>query len=276
MVKVYKMSAFSEGDKGGNPAGVVIDADLLTEIEMQTIAYEVGYSETAFVSSSKKADFKVRFFTPVNEVDLCGHATIATFNLLRDLGIITVGQYTQETKAGVLNVYVDKNEVLMEQTKPIFSELLEPKEIEACFDHIELDSQLPIQVVSTGLRDIFVPVKSLDNLMKLKPKLEVIADLSRQYDSSGLHLFCLETFNNHEANARNFAPLFGIDEESATGTSNGALSSYLMKYRKDFFDGNFVIEQGYSMDMPSRITAKIVVENSEITTVLVGGTARRI
>jgi PhzF family phenazine biosynthesis protein len=276
MVKIYKMSAFSEGNKGGNPAGVVIDTNALTENEMQTIAHQVGYSETAFVSSSEVADFKVRFFTPVNEVDLCGHATIATFNLLRDLKIITPGKYTQETKAGVLKVYVNPNEVLMEQTKPVFSEVLKPAAVKACFEEIELDLALPVQVVSTGLRDIFVPVKSLDNLMKLMPKLDVITALSKKYDASGLHVFCLESFHDHDANARNFAPLFGIDEESATGTSNGALSSYLMKYRKDDYNGEFVIKQGYSMDMPSRITTKIVIENDDIINVLVGGTARKL
>ena len=81
--KIYRISALKYNNMGGNPAGVVLDADLLSESDMPTIAKEVGYSETAFIMKSLNADFKVRFFTPVAEVDLCGHATIASFNLLK-------------------------------------------------------------------------------------------------------------------------------------------------------------------------------------------------
>ena len=101
---VYKLSSFPKEGHGGNEAGVVLDADSLKDKEMLKIAKEVGFSETAFVSNSNVADFKVRFFTPVNEVSLCGHATIATFNLLRDKEIISPGIYTQETKAGILKL----------------------------------------------------------------------------------------------------------------------------------------------------------------------------
>ena len=103
---VYRLSSFPKEDHGGNEAGVVLDADLLKDKEMLKIAKEVGYSETAFVSKSNVADFKVRFFTPANEVSLCGHATIATFNLLRDKELINPGIYTQETKAGILKLDV--------------------------------------------------------------------------------------------------------------------------------------------------------------------------
>jgi len=95
---IYRVTAFSDSAHGGNLAGVVLDADSLSEEQMLKIAKEVGYSETAFVMKSTKADFKVRFFTPTDEVDLCGHATIATFNLLRDLGAITVGDYTKKQR----------------------------------------------------------------------------------------------------------------------------------------------------------------------------------
>ncbi len=81
MVTVYSVNAFTLNGKGGNPAGVCLDADGLSESKMQAIAAKVGYSETAFVQKpvSAKADYKTRFFTPTREVNLCGHATIATF-----------------------------------------------------------------------------------------------------------------------------------------------------------------------------------------------------
>jgi PhzF family phenazine biosynthesis protein len=101
-IKVYTLNAFAKTDHGGNPAGVVLDPDSLSAHDMQKVAAKVGFSETAFVKKSNSADFKVVFFTPNGEVDLCGHATIATFYLLANKGIVQAGKYTQETKAGVL------------------------------------------------------------------------------------------------------------------------------------------------------------------------------
>ena len=108
MTDVYVLEAFSAVAGGGNPAGVVPNARKLTEEQMQEIAKTLGYSETAFVQESDVADFKVRFFTPVAEVDICGHATIATFSLLFNLKKIEPGVYFQETKAGVFDVAVDE------------------------------------------------------------------------------------------------------------------------------------------------------------------------
>src|SRR3989344_7333723 len=110
-VKVFTLNAFAKTENGGNPAGVVLNSDGLSEKQMLLISKKVGFSETAFVQKSDKADFKVKFFTPNAEVDLCGHATIATFYLLKDRQIIQAGKYTQETKAGVLAI-----EILQDKT----------------------------------------------------------------------------------------------------------------------------------------------------------------
>ena len=107
-VTVYTLDSFAKEFGGGNPAGVVLGADHYSEKEMKLIAKEVGFSETAFVMNSDNADFKIRFFTPNEEVDLCGHATIGAFSLMLDKRIITSYNYTQETKAGILGVACDK------------------------------------------------------------------------------------------------------------------------------------------------------------------------
>ena len=122
--QIYRISAFQDNHRGGNPAGVVLDADLLSERDMLSIAKKVGYSETAFIMKSLNADFKVRFFTPIAEVDLCGHATIAAFNLLRDLHVIKMGRYTQETKAGILQLEIQDKLVYMEQNIPEFGDVI--------------------------------------------------------------------------------------------------------------------------------------------------------
>lgn len=272
---IYKVTAFSDDINGGNPAGVVLNADSFTEGQMLKIAKDVGFSETAFVMNSDLANYKIRFFTPRGEVDLCGHATVATFNLLRDMGIITTGNYTQETKAGILKLQVFDKYIYMEQNLPKFYDFIVKDEIYTCFENQPSDyiCDFPIQIVSTGLRDIIIPVKDLDSLFALKPNLEKINEISSKYDVIGFHVFCLETLHNGEAHARNFAPRYGISEESATGTSNGALACYLKNYINYNFGGKFVIEQGYIMKRPSKICVELICDDDKIVDIYVGGSA---
>lgn len=120
-VEVSTLHAFSDKALGGNPAGVVLQATHLSESQMQEVARQVGFSETAFVMPSDQADFKVRFFTPSDEVDLCGHATIALFYLMKTQQLVDVGTYTLETLAGILKVVIEVNgEVYLSQTLPEF------------------------------------------------------------------------------------------------------------------------------------------------------------
>lgn len=273
-VKVYKLTSFPNGKNGGNKAGVVINADSLTNFDMQQVAKEVGYSETAFVSESEKATFRVQFFTPTKEVDLCGHATIATFNLLRDLKIIKKGHHSMETNVGVLNIEVSRKDVFMEQKKPQFKSGIEQYEILDCFyEERFLDNTLPPMIVSTGLEEIFIAVEDVTTLHKLHPKMKNIEHLCNKYNVIGIHLFALDS--KVDAYGRNFAPIVGIDEESATGTSNGALACYLNKYVSPQ-KTEYVLRQGYSMNMPSEIYVKLDKHLHEILSVSVGGTAKEI
>ena len=129
-IKVFLVNSFAKTAEGGNAAGVVLDADGFQPDDMKKIAKILGHSETAFVSKSEVADFKVRFFTPEEEVDLCGHATIATFHTLVEQGRIKTGKYTQETKAGVLQVEVkDDHTIMMNQNAPLFLDIVSKEEI---------------------------------------------------------------------------------------------------------------------------------------------------
>jgi PhzF family phenazine biosynthesis protein len=273
-ITVYELHSFSKNGAGGNPAGVVFDAADLTEQQMQQTACRAGFSETAFLLPSKIADFRVRFFTPTEEVDLCGHATIALFSLLRQEGKIKDGDYTQETKAGVLKLMVSPERVMMQQPCPVFGETLTKKELASCFNSdVATDDSMPIQIVSTGLRDIILPIKNLEGLYALQLDEARTTALCERYDAVGIHAFCKESAGKGSAaQARNFAPRVGIREESATGTSNGALASFLFRY-----DGGerskFVFEQGYSMNLPSEIIAEIKADRDVIREVWVGGTA---
>ena len=173
-IKAYTLNGFGKTEKGGNAAGVVLKSENLSVKQMKLIAKEVGFSETAFVSSSNVADFKVRFFTPSEEVNLCGHATIATFYLLSELDIISPGRYTQETKAGVLDIEVMRDKtILMSQSLPEFFGIIDKVEIADSLN-ISVDNMtnMPVEIVSTGLRDIIVPIRTLDSLLSIKPNFD--------------------------------------------------------------------------------------------------------
>lgn len=275
-INYYQLNSFAKSSSGGNPAAIVLNSDNLSEDIMQKIAKTINFSETAFVSNSNYANFKVRFFTPNEEVDLCGHATIGTFSILLSNKIITPGLYNQETKAGILDVEVKSDSsIMMNQSLPIFYEEIPKYEIanslNISVDDIEDD--IPIQIVSTGLKDIIIPIKNLSILTSIKPNFKKIIDISKKYNVVGYHAFSLESIHNSTAHCRNFAPLYDILEESATGTSNGALACYLYKYEKinNTQINNLKFEQGYCMEKPSEIKVSLVTEDKNILQVKVGG-----
>lgn len=277
-VKAYTVNSFAKSIEGGNPAGVMLNADALSENDMKKIAGIMGLSETAFVMKSELADFKVRFFTPNEEVDLCGHATIAAFYALSSQGYIKVGKYSQETKAGVLYVELKEDfSIMMDQNTPIYYEIISKKEIADSLNitTAEMLEDLPVQIVSTGLRDILVPIINMDILNSINPDLKKVAEISSKYNTIGYHIFTLESLNGSNAHCRNLAPLYGIPEESATGTSNGALACYLFKYGKISTNhaAHIVVEQGYSMKKPSEIIVALTTQEKEILEVKVGGKA---
>lgn len=269
MDQLYQLSAFPKTADGGNKAGVCLNADHLTDLEMQAIAKKLNYSETAFVSTSKLADFKVRFFTPTNEVDLCGHATIATFNLLRQIGLITSGVYSQETKAGILKLDVLDDIVYMQQPRPIYDRFLPRQAIKACFEDIEFHPVLKPQIVSTGMRELFLPVNNKKALNQLVALTAAMIKFSEDHHLIGIHAFCLD--DEVDVYGRNFAPILGIPEESATGTSNGALACYL--YNHGHPKQRYVMRQGYTMNQPSEILVKLKTDGELIEEVWVGGSA---
>ena len=268
-VRVKKINAFTELSSGGNPAGVVINTPYLTEKQMKNITKELEVSETAFVFPSKKADFKVRFFSPTVEVELCGHATIATFfNFAQERKFpyekekMTV---TQETKTGILpvDIYFKSNEcekVMMTQGKPVI------KDVELDLDEIakslnikkyEIDESLPEQIVSTGLFTLPIGVKSLDILKRMKPHFDRIKKICMRYDVGSFHLFTFETMEiNSTYHARNFAPVYGINEDPVTGTANGAVSSYLIN-NGIIKEKKFICEQGDIMGRSGRVFVEI-------------------
>lgn len=273
MEKRYTVYAFCKGNEGGNAAGVVLDCDHYSDVQKQNIATEIGYSETVFVCKSAIADWQLSYFTPVEEVPLCGHATIAAFVLMKKLDILLAGTYHIETKAGIFEVRVGVDgEILMEQQTPLFYEFYEPSIFANCLPSEWCDNKMKIQAVSTGLKDIMMPIDTKEHLAKLQPNFIEMAALNSKQDVVGIHAFTLNAEEGITAICRNFAPRFGINEESATGTSNCALACYLFHHWKQ--QNTYTFEQGRNMGMTSKIVVKIESKEGEIIKVMVGGSGR--
>lgn len=276
-MQYYVIDAFTEEKFGGNPAGVVIHENLDAEF-MQRFAAEVRFSETAFIKKLDDSNFEIRFFTPTNEVELCGHATVASFKALLDSGLIEDNNtYFMKTLAGILPVSVKNSFIMMEQAEPKLRKVFEDNDALAEIFKInredigDVKHKLIPQAATTGLWDIMLPVKSKEALNALNPDFNALVEYSRLSEVGGVHAFTLDTMTG-TALCRNFCPLYGIDEEAATGTSNGALTYYLFKsgvIRE--FDREYTFLQGHSMGRPSNITTKLV--NREDPRVMVGGRA---
>jgi len=295
-MKFYIVDAFTNTTFGGNPAGVVLldeGADFPDEKTMLLTAAELRYSETAFVKTLKDGGYHTRYFTSTDEVDLCGHATIAAFTVLCHAGKIQPGQVClNQTLAGDLRIHISENLVMMDMAVPQILGKIESQEALLELNRVMGIAVEPISatdgegqavmllpaMISTGLPDIIFPVSSPARLSQIKPDFEALTALSKKYGVVGVHAFALPSpFGESTevapitAYCRNFAPLYGIPEEAATGTSNGALTYYL--YLNGLLaPGDYAsFVQGREMNRPSRIESRLEIKDAA-PTIQVGGT----
>lgn len=265
MMLIFQVDAFSDRAFGGNPAGVVLlDRDLNDET-MLNIAKEMNLSETVFVKKldddSNGSLFECRYFTITDEVDMCGHATISALSIIMkefDLPFI----FNIKTKAGIINVSIENGEngftYYFKQPEGNMKNIDVSRETLERVLNInakEIGSEFNIEptVYSTGLFDLLVPIVARERLNAIMiNKNEMIKD-SENKEIVGYHCYTVE---NEIIYARNFAPLFGIDEETATGTSNGALLTLLYESGA-ICKGAYKIIQGEAMGKPTKIYGRI-------------------
>ena len=268
-MRYFIVDAFTDTPFGGNPAGVVLlDADSFpAEDLMRRIAAELRYSETAFIRRLSAQEFTVRYFTPKAEVELCGHATIASFFLLHRKGL-AVGRCRCHTLAGDLDVEAGER-VMMQMAAPrIVATLAEPGSVYEALGVPGYQPTLPVQIVSTGLPDLMIPLPDVDTLQALQPDMAAIEAITRQLELVSFHPFAFGR-DGYTAHVRDFAPLYGIPEESATGTANAALTHYLQQCGCLGSTAECLFIQGEAMDRPSVIATCIRPDGR----IFVGGTA---
>lgn len=276
IITVQILNAFTENGKGGNPAGVVLNADNLSNTEKLEISKKVGLSETAFVSKSKTADFKLDFFTPTKQIAHCGHATIATFSYLKQIGALKQDKSSKETIEGKRKIEMIGDAAFMEQLSPKYVSVTnkEDRILKSLgIKKNDLITNTPIQLVHTGNSFLLVPVKSKAVLKNIVPDFKLIEEISEELDLIGYYPFATDTDNTaYDATARMFAPRYGILEEAGTGMAAGPLGCYLFDTLR-IDKKTFQIQQGMYMNSPSpsSIIVNLHIENGTVKDLMAGG-----
>jgi trans-2,3-dihydro-3-hydroxyanthranilate isomerase len=291
-LKFYQADVFTGDPFSGNPVAVFPDAQGLSDYQLQQIAREMNLSETVFVlpPTDGAAVVRLRIFTPTQELPFAGHPVLGTFYVLAQLGLIAaidgVTRVMQECNIGLFSVELHAREgevtlVVMTQPKPEFlgpvSAMADVYEIARALGlpkSVITDMKWPIEVVSTGLPVIIVPVRTLTAVRSIQPDASAIMDLCSRFGANGLMAFTTVTVEpSATVHARMFAPLIGILEDPATGSASGALGAYLVQNGVVAVapTTEIVIEQGYEIERPSQIFVRVESDDDIIQTVKVGG-----
>ena len=269
-VNIKAISAFTIGNKGGNMAGLVQDADRFTSEEKQFIAAQAGFSETAFVSKSTAADLKLEFFTPVRQIAHCGHATIATFSYLKSQGLIAGATSSKETIDGTRRIFFEGDHAFMEQKPGIWSYNDNDTEIASALNVKPGQIVSAPVIVNTGNSFFLVEMESETSLRNVKPDFGNVTKISKKYHLIGFYLYVKTPKHDVVATTRMFAPLYGILEESATGMAAGPLAWWLYS-QNPALGRNFRISQGELMETPSPSHLHVMLNRGGVPNIYVGG-----
>ncbi|GJL62606.1 MAG: phenazine biosynthesis protein PhzF [Nitrospirales bacterium] len=288
----YQADVFTDVAFGGNPVAVFPQALDLSTREFQQIAREMNLSETVFVlpPSQSDANFKLRIFTPTHEIPFAGHPVLGTCFVLGSQRVLAIEEpitrIHYECNIGVFpaELYVLKgtiDRVVMSQPAPQFLEVVE--KVEDQFDIAQAlglkntsvnHSQFPIEVVSTGLPVLIVPIRSLTAVKSIVPNHNAIIDICERFGTNGIMTYSSMTVDDASTvHTRMFASPIGIDEDPATGSASGALGAYLVKNGVVEVGPTteIIAEQGYEIDRPSRIIIQVFSDDDMIQSVKVGG-----
>ncbi len=281
-----RTDAFTAEPYAGNPTGVVFDADVLDETQMQRIANEMGASVTTFLMRSRKADLRMRFFSPATEEPLSGHGTIAAlWSLASSQGSAIGSRRRLETLAGIIAFSVEgsaegPSKIWMTQKRPLFSREGDEKDVASALgtgaDGLFHD-QFPLSRASTGIPYLLVSVRSLDILGRMEPRPGELVALCKELDVAGVQAFSWNVLESGSTlHARCFVSSAGHQENPASGMAAGALGAYVVEHEfipREAFE-SIVIEQGHFAGRPSRIQVRVEKRQSTIRKVEVGGAAR--
>lgn len=285
-VTAHIVNGFVAGGKGGNPAGVVIDADGLSDSQMQDVATKTGLSETAFISSSDEAGFRLDFFTPNRRIAHCGHATIAAFSYLQQIGRVNQGETSKMTVDGPRKIIIKDQEAFMEQTAPEYNGPNDWISLGVALEDVlnsvglctnDLIDDCEPMLVNTGNSFVVIPVKNETLLAGMIADQGAINEISEKLDLIGYYVFAMSPDDADTiATTRMFAPRYAIPEESATGMAAGPLACYLHDIM-GLPTSRLKIAQGHFMTpaSPSLINVDLEIgPDGQITSLMAGGRGR--
>ena len=286
-LEALKVDVFTDEPLAGNPAGIVLGADDLDEMQMQRIAVEMGLKSTAFVLRSRRADVRLRYFTPISEEPICGHSTIGALWALAGqdaFGSSPGGRRRLETVLGILPFHVDprpdgRTVIWMTQKRPLFAEVEDVGEIAGALG-VGADKmfheEFPLCRASTGVPCLLVPMRTLETVEKLDPKAAAIEELAREHEVNAVYVYTWNVVDKDSTlHARCFAVTPDFHEDPASALPAGALCAYLAENEfvpKERFD-EMIVEQGTWMGRHSKLIARIEKRGSAIRKVEVGGSA---
>lgn len=267
-VKVYHYDAFSAVPGKGNPAGVVFDADDLSETVMQQIAHKVGFNETVFVLNSRTADVRLRYFTPGHEINLCGHATMASLFGLKTRGLLGDQEsITIETNVGILPIRFEQDgdtiNMEMKQDQPQFVPFrgdIGKLASSVNLTSDDLDLSMPIVYGSTGTWTLLIPIRKLDSFSMMKPDSAEFPEVLLENPKASLHPFSFETRDSEAMmHARHFSsPYSGTTEDPVTGTASGVMGAYYLTYvNREANQVKFVVEQGHEIERDGKVEVSV-------------------
>lgn len=273
----YIVDVFAEEKYAGNQLAVITCAGALSTAEMQRIAQEMNYSETAFILSDEQRDgaYDVRIFTPEEEVPFAGHPTLGTAYVIQHQVLAQQAERViLNLKAGRIPVTEVNGVLWMRQFPPDFGEVLDPSTAAQVLtlEDEDLDARYPVQEVSTGLSTIIVPLRGLKSLKKSRVDREKYFELIAGLDARTILAFTPEPYaSSNDLSVRVFADYYGVPEDPATGSAAGCLAGYLVRH--GYFDADCIdirVEQGYEVGRPSLLYLHAEKSEGEIS-VSVGG-----
>ena len=280
-IKVSIVEAFTKQVKKGNPAGIVFDADHLTESQMQNIAKIVGFNESVFVLKSTVADIQLRYFTPNHEMNLCGHGTVASIcEFMKQNHIKNSKNLTVETLAGIIDIHYNSslNEVTMSQSPAKFKAFngsLVELVSSIGLNIKDLDENYPVMYGNTGTWTILIPIKHLESFERMVPSTEKFLNILNEIPTASVHPFSLETIYSHNnMHGRHFsASHSGTIEDPVTGTASCVMGAYYITYIKDVQSVELMIEQGQEMGRDGQVKVHASKINNQIEVEISGTSA---
>lgn len=285
--------AFSARAFGGSQAAVITGAAAIDSAVRQRIAREIGMPATAFVDDFGDDWIMVQFMSTVMELPMCGHGTLCLLTHMLEAGFIDLDKNAsreislrlpESTATVALSLRADgRHQVMLDIKPPVFEappphtgSLLKVLGLKAD----ALETELPIETARGDFIHLVVPLAGLETMRAIRPDFGGMVEFCHAYGIETIAVFCSETDSpDHRIHVRDFCPAVGVSESAAAGTTNAALSSYLVRHGLAPMDSDIITlnaEQGIELGRPSSIQSVVTISGRQISRLQVGGVATRV